>query len=239
MTIPDDAKKIAPRMVVVITTAEDGKKIEKFFNLMKVPIWNQCRGKGTAPSEMMDIFGLSGTTRLLTYTFVSRECAKELMRTMSEKLSFKQRGGGIAISIPVTGIQSNILNILNDEKHEGTERCVEERSEKNMDGAKEMIDYVVIWVSAARGYSDDVVDAAREAGARGGTVIKGRRHTSDRVSGRLGLPTQEEQDFVMIVAPKAKKSRIMSAISDKCGLNTPAHSVVLSLPVDDAIGLEV
>ena len=42
----------------------------------------------------------------------------------------------------------------------------------------------------------------------------------------------------MIVAPKAKKSAIMSAICDACGLRTAAHGVVLSLPVEEAIGLE-
>ena len=30
----------------------------------------------------------------------------------------------------------------------------------------------------------------------------------------------------------------MSAICEACGLRSPAHGVVLSLPVEDAIGLE-
>lgn len=54
----------------------------------------------------------------------------------------------------------------------------------------------------------------------------------------MGISTQDEQDFVMIVTPKEKKSEVMSAISNACGLRTPAHGVVLSLPVDEVIGLE-
>lgn len=30
----------------------------------------------------------------------------------------------------------------------------------------------------------------------------------------------------------------MTAISEKCGLKTEAHGVVLSMPVDDIMGLE-
>lgn len=30
----------------------------------------------------------------------------------------------------------------------------------------------------------------------------------------------------------------MTAICNACGLNTPAHGTVISMPVDDAIGLE-
>ena len=40
--------------------------------------------------------------------------------------------------------------------------------------------YVVIWTSVDSGFSDDVVDAARAAGAKGGTVLKGLRRTSER-----------------------------------------------------------
>ena len=88
------------------------------------------------------------------------------------------------------------------------------------------------------GCSDDVIDAARSAGARGGTVVKGRRRNSERASQHFGIPIQEEQDFVMIVVPRDKKGEIMSAISQACGLRTEAHGVVLSLPVDDVMGLE-
>ena len=42
----------------------------------------------------------------------------------------------------------------------------------------------------------------------------------------------------MIVVPRENKAEIMAAISGACGLNTPAHGVVLSLPVDDVLGLE-
>ena len=103
---------------------------------------------------------------------------------------------------------------------------------------KEKSAYSLIWVSVASGYSDDVVDTARKAGARGGTVLKGLRHHSQRACQSLGVPIQVEQDFVMIVVPRENKAEIMAAISGACGLNTPAHGVVLSLPVDDVLGLE-
>ena len=42
----------------------------------------------------------------------------------------------------------------------------------------------------------------------------------------------------MIVAPREKKGDILSAISAACGLRSEAHGLVLSLPVEDAVGLE-
>ena len=96
--------------------------------------------------------------------------------------------------------------------------------------------YHLLWVSVASGHSDDVVNAAREVGARGGTVLHGRRIGEDTVS-YLGFDGQEEQDFVMIIIPADKKAAVMQAIVESCGLNTPAKGVVVSLPVEDAVGL--
>ena len=96
--------------------------------------------------------------------------------------------------------------------------------------------YALILVNVETGYSDAVVNAARAVGARGGTVLHGRRIAQNAMQD-LGLDGQEEQDSVMIVVPAEKKSAVMQAITASCGLNTPAHGVVVSLPVDDVMGL--
>ena len=54
----------------------------------------------------------------------------------------------------------------------------------------------------------------------------------------MGMPMQDEQDIAMIIIPRDKRQEIMSAISAKCGLKTPAQGIVLSLPVDETLGLE-
>lgn len=115
---------------------------------------------------------------------------------------------------------------------------VEEMPQEDTERTENGVEYTLIWTSVSAGYSDDVVNAARKAGARGGTILKGRRSNSGKVSQLLGISRQEEQEFVMIVAPKAQKREIMAAINQACGLGTDAHGTVLSLPVDQAIGLE-
>ena len=71
----------------------------------------------------------------------------------------------------------------------------------------------------------------------GGTVIKGRRRGSADAARYLGLSMQEEQDFVMIIVRNERKTEVMTAISKACGIKTDAHGVVVSLPVDDVMGL--
>lgn len=238
MSIPEEEKLSVPRMFIFITRVEDEKKIEGIFDSMHIPISYQCRGQGTAPSEIMDIFGLGGTTRLITVGFLPKFAVKELFEKTGKQIAFHQRGGGIVITIPITGLQSPLLHMLNGESRAMMENRIKERTEDGMEQTREKSGYNVIWVSASAGYSDMVVDTAREAGAKGGTVLRGRRRNSEHVSQKFGISLQDEQDFVMIVVPREKKSEVMAAICSSCGLNTPAHGIVVSLPVDDAIGLE-
>lgn len=225
--------QMIPRLVIAITREEDQKKLEEVLDSMNAPLCFQFRGKGTAPSEMMDIFGLRGTTRLLTGALMPKSLVKPLFETMNRQLSFRHRGGGIAITIPVSGCQSHVLQTLNDAARDEIKEALKGDEEE----MKEKSEYSLIWVSVAGGYSDDVVDAARNAGAKGGTVIKGRRRSSEQVSHHFGISMQEEQDFVMIVVPREKKNETMAAITSVCGLGTEAHGVVLALPVDDVMGL--
>ena len=81
-------------------------------------------------------------------------------------------------------------------------------------------------------------DRSGAAGARGGTVSKARAGTSAHSSQYFGTSLQEEQECVVITVPREKKYEIMSAITTSCGLKTPAHGMVISLPVDDVMGLE-
>ena len=60
MSVPQEGKLSAPRMFVFVTRVEDEKKLGEIFDSMHVPICYQCRGQGTAPSEVMDIFGFGG-----------------------------------------------------------------------------------------------------------------------------------------------------------------------------------
>ena len=238
MTAPNvtaqEGKQNLPRMLIAITHIDTERKLKKTLESLRIPIYYQCRGQGTAPSEIMDILGMRGSIRLITMSFLPKFRVEEVFRQMEEQLSIKRRGGGIAVTIPVTGMQSPILSMLNDTAKE----MVKNRIEGDENKVKETSQYAALWVSVAGGYGDDVVEAARTAGATGGTMMKGKRRGAEPIVQYLGIPMQAEQDFVMMVVPKEKKAAVMTAISEKCGLKTEAHGVVLSMPVDDIMGLE-
>ena len=87
------------------------------------------------------------------------------------------------------------------------------------------------------GFSDAVMDAAKELGARGGTVIHARGTASSEAEKLYQITIQPEKELVMILVPKELTNDILHALYRSVGLATPGQGIAFSLPVDDVVGL--
>lgn len=87
------------------------------------------------------------------------------------------------------------------------------------------------------GFSDTVMDAAKEFGARGGTVIHARGTANSEAEKRFKITVQPEKEIVMILVPSEIKNDILHALYRAVGLQTPGQGIAFSLPVDDVVGI--
>ena len=87
-----------------------------------------------------------------------------------------------------------------------------------------------------KGYHEIVMDAARGAGAGGGTVVKAKG-TGASVAKFFGVAISEEKEMIYIVAKNENRDEIMKAIMEKAGAGSEAHGIVFSLPVDNVLGI--
>ena len=87
------------------------------------------------------------------------------------------------------------------------------------------------------GYAENVMNAAKSAGATGGTTINGRGLESEKIIKFLGISIEPEKDIVLILTSLEKRNDIMNKIVEKCGLKTQGAGICFSLPVSHIIGL--
>lgn len=87
------------------------------------------------------------------------------------------------------------------------------------------------------GFSEAVMDAAKDAGARGGTVIPARGAAHKEAEEFFKISIQPSKEIVIIIVPTELKSDILHALYREVGLNTPGQGIAFSLPVDEAVGL--
>ena len=87
------------------------------------------------------------------------------------------------------------------------------------------------------GFSDAVMDAAKEFGARGGTVVHARGTANQEAEKFFQLTIQPDKEMVLIMVPSAIKDDILHALYRSVGLKTPGQGIAFSLPVDGVVGL--
>lgn len=95
----------------------------------------------------------------------------------------------------------------------------------------------VIFCIVNAGFSEAVMDAAKEFGARGGTVIHARGTANEEAEKLYQITVQPEKEIVMILVSSDIKNDILHALYRAVGLKTPGQGIAFSMPVDAAVGL--
>ena len=95
----------------------------------------------------------------------------------------------------------------------------------------------VILCIVNNGLSYVVMDAAREYGACGGTVINARGTASLEAEKLFNITVQPEKEIVMILVKKEIRDDVLHALYQKVGLDTPGQGIAFCLPVTDVTGI--
>jgi nitrogen regulatory protein PII len=88
-----------------------------------------------------------------------------------------------------------------------------------------------------RGYADLVIDAAKDAGARGGTVLYARGsgiHENDKF---FNTAIQPEKEVILTLVKKDKTKEIIKAIVEAAGLTKEGRGISFTLPVTGTAGI--
>ena len=99
--------------------------------------------------------------------------------------------------------------------------------------------YEVIVAIVNEGHSDKVMDAAREAGARGGTITHARGSGTKDIEKKYGIIITPQKEMLYILDNENMRDQVMSAINSAVGIDTPGQGIVFSLPVDNISGLKL
>ncbi|MDE7164674.1 MAG: P-II family nitrogen regulator [Clostridiales bacterium] len=87
------------------------------------------------------------------------------------------------------------------------------------------------------GFTDVVMDAAKEVGARGGTVIHGRGTANKEAEEFFHISIQPDKEMVMILVPSEIKDAVLHAVYGAAGLKTAGQGIAFSLPVTNVVGI--
>lgn len=217
----------------MMTTIVDRKIASSYAQLYQeneLNIMFLSLGYGTVSNETMDLLGLESKEKTVVTAIVEEEKWVTVKRQLEKVLKIDAPGGGIAFTVPLSSIggRKALQFLIENDKYERQE----ESTLKNTT-------HELIVVIAELGYTNLIMDAARKAGAYGGTVIHAKGTGMAAAEKFMGVSLAQEKELVYIVVKSEQKNPIMQAIMEEAGLNTKAKAICFSLPVTDTAGLRL
>ena len=211
--------------VIAITDHDRGEAMNALYRAAGLRGILSMPGRGTATSEHLAIYGLDATEKYVISAIGNGSEAEGLIKSAKRKLFIDIPGNGVMLTVPLKSVAGGrtLAYLTNDLKTGGT---------PHMEFNHELI--VVI---LNEGYADLVMDAARAAGAGGGTVLHAKGTGSKRGEKFFGVSLADEKDMVYIIAYADEKAAIMRAINENAGPGTKAGAICFSLPVSSVAGL--
>ena len=183
-------------------------------------------GRGTATSEQLSLNNLESSEKAVISAFADREDMQKMLRLAKIRLFMDIPGNGIMMAVPIKSVGgAKALSFMTNGK----------QAEGGSPGMKFENELIVVVLN--EGYSDTVMDAARAAGASGGTVLHAKGTGHKKAVKFFGVSLAEEKDMIYIVSPSEKKAKIMNAISRSTGTETEAGAFCFSLPISEVAGL--
>lgn len=78
------------------------------------------------------------------------------------------------------------------------------------------------------------MEAARRAGATGGTVTKGRLTDIEQFTEFVNTEVDEEREILFILAPSKITKDIMERVNKDFGITSPANGIIFAVPTEKA-----
>lgn len=163
-------------------------------------------GRGTASNGVLQLLGLGDTSKDIVYIIVQNSL-KAAVYDAILKASEKKSHFGVMFTLDTSDfIRAGHLD--EKDKSEESEKLSSKGEETMSDKNYQMINVIV-----NKGYAEDAMEAARKAGAGGGTIIGARGTAKEGDAAFFGMKIVPEKEMLMILVPAEKKADIVAAIT--------------------------
>ena len=217
-------------LMTTIINRNLAKKFLKLYDEEGLEVMLFTLGAGTASGDVLDYLGLESTEKAVIFTVLEEGRWLTTKKDLQKKFQIDAPGGGIAFIVPLSSIggKKTLQFLTANQEFQKEEESV----------LKDTVHELIV-VIANQGYIDLVMDAARGAGAYGGTVIHAKGTGMEQAEKFMGVSIAAEKEMIFIVAKKEQKNDIMKAVMEQAGMESKAKAIVFSLPVTDTAGLRL
>jgi nitrogen regulatory protein PII len=179
-------------------------------------------GKGTVNNRILEFLGLTDVRKEVVIMISNKKAVGPLVQELDAEFNFDKPNHGIAFTTSIT-------KIIGASSY---------KSEKSIEGrGVDQPMYYSITVVVDKGKAEDVIDAATQAGSRGGTIINARGSGIHETSKVFSMDIVPEKEVVMILSEREKTEQIVDSIRTALKIDEPGNGIIYLQEVNKTYGL--
>jgi nitrogen regulatory protein PII len=182
-------------------------------------------GTGTGILEKT-FFGIPVTQeKEIILTLVPARIAEAVIQAVTAAGRLEETGNGIALVVDVRGVAGIA--------HHCGANDIKERQDM-----QQAIQFELIVTVINKGNAESVVEAAKRAGAEGGTILFGRGTGIHEKATLFSIPIEPEKELVLTLIDRTRTEAVLQAIREETGLDEPGKGIAFVLPVERTAGIK-
>lgn len=213
------------------------------------------RGKGTVRNCTLRFLGIKRQEKVILNMVLDAQDAHAFFIAATEALDLDKPNHGIAFLTPILrncyieecsekkSGGSDADNLAGQEEYaELTKKTVASHTNESavIPGAshkEEGMQYKKLTIIVNLGMAEEIMAIARNAGAKGGTILHGRG-TGAQVSEKLfGMEIEPEKELLLILAPEDVANSVILALEEALSLDRPGTGILYVESVSEVRGL--
>ena len=89
----------------------------------------------------------------------------------------------------------------------------------------------LLYIIINMGFGSQAVEIAHQEGAVGAVIIKAAGTTGMVRESLLDIPVETKKEIVLAITSEEIAQKVMAAIKENVGIDSPAHGICLTLPI--------
>lgn len=209
-------------LLYVIVNFGLGSKVIKIAKQQGITGATVFLGKGTSKNRLLELLDLAEIRKELVIMVSEKTKACSALEALNKEFIFNKPHHGIAFSIPVDNfLGSGSYSYTKFKKSGGVENPMHD----------------AIFVVVDKGKAENVIDAATQAGARGGTIINARGSGIHETNKLFAMEIEPEKEIVLVLCEKKLTESIVSTVREKIQIDEPGNGIIFTQNVNKTYGL--
>lgn len=207
-------------LIYVIVNYGMGSKVLHRAKEFGIPGGTVFLGRGTVSSSLLNFLSLYDERKEIVLFGADSDTAERVLDELNKEFQFEKPNHGIAFNICA-------CNIVGSRSYKCNEK---ERGVNNHM-------YQIIMTIVNRGKAEDVIEVAKAAGSKGGTIVNARGSGTNETSKLFNMPIEPEKEIVMIISKEDTTDSIVSSIKEKLEIDKPGKGIIIVQNLNQVYGI--